>query len=305
MKGFEPSYLRLYESGELKKRVGEALGALHSCNLCPRNCGVDRYLKKGVCRTGRFAMVSSYSSHHGEEPPISGNLGSGTIFFTNCNLRCIYCQNYPISQLGHGEEISPKELAEMMLTLERWGCHNVNLVTPSHVVPQILESLLIAVDRGFRLPLVYNSSGYDSLYALQLLEGIVDIYMPDLRYSENLPGKNFSGVEDYVEVSRTAVREMHKQVGDLKMDEEGIAQRGLLIRHLILPKGWAGTKSTMEFIAQEISPETYISLMAQYFPAYQAVFNPELNRRITFEEYEKAKKEMLSAGLFRGWSQEI
>ncbi|MCR4433488.1 MAG: radical SAM protein [Caldiserica bacterium] len=305
MRAFEPSYLKLYGTGELEKRVGEALESLKECRLCPRYCKVNRFQVKGFCRTGRYAAVSSYNAHFGEEPPISGYRGSGTIFFTNCNLRCIYCQNYPISQLGHGEEVSPEELAGMMLTLQNWGCHNINFVTPSHVVAQILEALLIAVPRGLSIPLVYNSSGYDSLEALRLLDGVVDIYMPDLRYSDNNAGKKFSGVNDYAEVSRTAVREMHRQVGDLKLDKEGIAIKGLLIRHLVLPNGWAGTKATMEFISRELSKETYISLMSQYFPAYKAVQNPQLNRRITKSEYEEAKKAMLQAGLENGWFQEI
>ncbi|MCR4428846.1 MAG: radical SAM protein [Caldiserica bacterium] len=302
---FQPSYIELFETGELENRVGEALKMLTNCRVCPRECGVDRQERVGVCRTGRLAKVSSFNAHFGEEPPISGIQGSGTIFFTNCNLRCIYCQNYPISQLGHGEEVSPEELASMMLTLQRWGCHNVNFVTPSHVVPQILESLWLAVKKGFSLPLVYNSSGYDSLSSLRLLDGVIDIYMPDLRYADNKAGKMFSGVEDYVEVSRTAVREMHRQVGDLQLDEKGIAKRGLLIRHLVLPRGWAGTKSTMEFIAREISPRTYISLMSQYFPAYKATENPEINRRITPSEYEEAKRAMLESGLENGWFQDI
>lgn len=302
---FQPSYIKLFETGELENRVGEALQMLTNCRLCPWECGVNRLERVGVCRTGRMAKVSSFNAHFGEEPPISGIQGSGTIFFTNCNLRCIYCQNYPISQLGHGEEVSPEELASMMLTLQRWGCHNVNFVTPSHVVPQILESLWLAVKKGFSLPLVYNSSGYDSLSSLRLLDGVIDIYMPDLRYADNKAGKMFSGVEDYVEVSRTAVREMHRQVGDLQLDEKGIAKRGLLIRHLVLPRGWAGTKSTMEFIAREISPRTYISLMSQYFPAYKATENPEINRRITPSEYEEAKRAMLESGLENGWFQDI
>lgn len=305
MDSFTPSYVKLYLAGTLEKRVGEALEALKACRLCPRYCGINRYQKAGFCRTGRYAMVSSFNAHFGEEPPISGYRGSGTIFFTNCNLRCIYCQNYPISQLGHGEEVSPEELAGMMLTLQGWGCHNINLVTPSHVVAQILESLLIAVEKGLKIPIVYNSSGYDSLEALRLLEGVVDIYMPDLRYSDEDAGRKFSGVSDYVEVSRTVVREMHRQVGDLKLDKEGIAQKGLLIRHLVLPNGWAGTRATMEFISREISKETYISLMSQYFPAYKALENPELNRRITKSEYEEAKKALLQAGLKNGWFQEI
>ena len=300
-----PSYIKLHLAGILEKRVGEALEALKDCHLCPRNCGVNRYEKAGFCRTGRYAMVSSFNAHFGEEPPISGYRGSGTIFFTHCNLRCIYCQNYPISQLGHGEEVSPEELAQMMLTLQNWGCHNINLVTPSHVVAQFLESLLLAVERGLNIPIVYNSSGYDSLEALKLLDGVVDIYMPDLRYSDNEAGRKFSGVDDYVQVSRTAVREMHRQVGDLQLDREGVAIKGLLIRHLVLPNGWAGTKATMEFISREISRGTYVSLMSQYFPAYKAVQNPQLNRRITKSEYEEAKKAMLQAGLENGWFQEI
>lgn len=296
------SYLQ-FPKKILKDRVGEALSYLFHCELCPRRCGVNRYETWGFCQTGRLAKVSSFNAHYGEEPPLSGFRGSGTIFFAHCNLSCIYCQNYPISQFGNGREITASKLAGMMLTLQSWGCHNVNFVTPSHVVPQIIEALDLAVEQGFQLPLVYNSSGYDSLNALRLLDGLINIYLPDLRYSNDQVAEEFSGAKNYVETSRTAVKEMHRQVGELQLGVDGVAIRGLIVRHLILPENLAGTRKTMKFIAQEISPHTYISLMAQYFPAYKALDNPTIGRRITWKEYEQAKKEMFEAGLHNGWFQ--
>jgi putative pyruvate formate lyase activating enzyme len=253
---------------------------------------------------GKNPVVSSYNVHFGEEPPISGTRGSGTIFFTSCNLRCIYCQNFPISQLGNGLEVTTQDLAEMMISLESRGCHNINLVTPSHFVPQILEALSFAWERDFDLPLVYNSSGYDSVEALKLLEGIIDVYLPDMRYSDNQVAKRLSSAQDYVEVNREAIKEMYRQVGDLVTDAEGIAKRGLVIRHLILPHNLAGSKKTFEFIKAEISPKVYVSLMGQYFPSYKATEDVSINRKITKEEYELAKKSFFECGLTLGWMQE-
>ena len=299
----EPSYLKLYQSGELEERVGEGLRALRKCTLCPRRCGVDRTLEIGACRTGYLAQVSSFNAHHGEEPPLSGSRGSGTIFFTNCNLRCIYCQNYPISQIGHGRTVTAEGLAKIMLDLAHRGCHNVNLVTPSHVVPQILEALLLAIPQGFHLPIVYNTSGYDALETLALLDGIVDIYLPDMRYSDERMAVQLSGVGDYVVRNREAVREMARQVGELEMDDEGNAKRGLIIRHLVLPGGLAGTRETFRFIAEEVSPTTSLSVMAQYFPAYKASEHPLLRRPITIEEYAFASRCLEEYGLENGWQQ--
>ncbi|MCX5973810.1 MAG: radical SAM protein [Coprothermobacterota bacterium] len=289
---------------QLEQRVGEAQFSLASCSLCPLACGVDRWKKRGACGTSRWAEVASFNAHFGEEPPISGKTGSGTIFFSHCNLHCIYCQNYPISQFGNGRTIQPLELADMMMNLQQRGCHNVNFVTPSHMVAQILEAILIAVRRGFCLPLVYNTSGYDSLKALALLDGIIDIYMPDMRYSNNEIAALLSGVKDYVEVNRAAIHEMHRQVGDLQLDQNGIAVRGLLIRHLILPNDLAGTRHTLQFIAQEISPHSHISLMSQYFPAHLATRHAQIGRRITRAEYTKAVLTLEEFGLENGWLQD-
>jgi putative pyruvate formate lyase activating enzyme len=291
---------------ELDERIEAAYRLLESCRVCPRECGVNRLKndKLGFCRSGLNPVISSVSPHHGEEPPLSGTKGSGTIFFTNCNLRCVYCQNYPISQMGTGAERTTGELACQMLWLQEQGCHNVNLVTPTHFMPQILKALGIALERGFRLPLVYNTSGYDSLESLKLLDGIVDIYLPDMRYSDDKAALKYSIAPHYPEVNRAAIKEMYRQVGNLVMDDDGIAKRGLIIRHLILPCGLSGTERIMKFLAEEISKDVYISLMSQYFPAYKAHEFKELSRRITAEEYEEAYQIMQKYGLENGWVQE-
>jgi putative pyruvate formate lyase activating enzyme len=245
------------------------------------------------------AVVSSFNPHFGEEAPLVGRGGSGTIFFTHCNLRCDYCQNYDISQLGHGEEVEPEDLARMMLYLQEMGCHNINLVSPTHVVPQILAGLLIAAEAGLRLPLVYNTGGYDALGTLQLLDGVVDIYMPDMKYADAEIGWTYSHVRDYPRHNQAAVREMHRQVGDLVLDEDGVARRGLLVRHLVLPEGLAGTAQIVRFLAEEISRNTYLNIMDQYRPCYRAHERPPLNRRITRQEYEEAVRLALEAGLHR------
>jgi putative pyruvate formate lyase activating enzyme len=292
---------------ELQQRVEAAYELLESCRVCPRECGVNRLKneKLGFCRSGLNPVVSSASPHHGEEPPLSGSKGSGTIFFANCNLRCIYCQNYPISQMGNGVERTPAELACQMLWLQEQGCHNLNLVTPTHFMPQILKAISIARQRDFNLPVVYNTSGYESLESLRLLEGIVDIYMPDMRYSDDAAGVSYSAVAHYPGVNRAAVKEMHRQVGNLVIGDDGLARRGLIIRHLVLPGGLSGTESIMRFLAEEISKEVYISLMSQYFPAYKANSIRELSRRITSEEYEEAYQAMQKYGLDNGWVQEL
>ncbi|MGE5172883.1 MAG: radical SAM protein [Betaproteobacteria bacterium] len=294
-------------SVELKERVESAYKLLERCRVCPRECGVNRLKndKLGFCRSGLNPVVSSVSPHHGEEPPLSGTKGSGTIFFTNCNLRCLYCQNYPISQLGNGAERTPGELACQMNWLQEQGCHNLNLVTPTHVMPQVLKALGIAKERGFHLPIVYNTSGYESLEALRLLDGIVDIYLPDMRYSDDAIARRYSVAPHYPEINRAAVKEMFRQVGNLALDENGIAKRGLIIRHLVLPNGLSGTEGVMKFLAEEISRNVYVSLMSQYFPAYKALEMKELSRRITTEEYEEARKIMEKYGLENGWMQEF
>ena len=291
----------------LHERVEAAYKLLQSCRVCPRECGVDRLKddKLGFCRSGLNPMVSSASPHHGEEPPLSGTKGSGTIFLTNCNLRCVYCQNYPISQMGNGVERTPGELACQMLSLQEQGCHNLNLVTPTHYAPQILKAVGIAKERGFSLPVVWNTSGYESVETLRLLDGIVDIYLPDMRYGDNKAAMQYSIAPRYVEVNQAAVKEMFRQVGNLVTDEEGIAKKGLIIRHLVLPGGLSGTESVMKFLSEEISKSVYISLMSQYFPAYKASENKELGRRVTPKEYEAARHIMEKYGLENGWMQEI
>jgi len=301
MNRFEPAYLELLRSGELKERVKEAYRRLEACDICPRECGVNRRdsTKGAVCRTGERAVVSSYNPHFGEEAPLVGHGGSGTIFFSWCNLRCQYCQNYEISQLGHGQECEPEEIAAMMLRLQAMGCHNINLVSPTHVVPQILAALLIAAEAGLRLPLVYNTGGYDSLKTLQLLDGVVDIYMPDMKYSNAETARKYSKIENYPAVNQAAMKEMHRQVGDLVLDERGVALRGLLVRHLVLPEGLAGTAEVVRFLADEVSKNTYLNVMAQYRPCHKAHELPPLNRRITAEEYKEAVRLANDAGLYR------
>jgi len=292
---------------ELQIRIEAAYNLLESCRVCPRECGVNRLKddKLGFCRSGLKAVVSSASPHLGEEPPLSGAKGSGTIFFANCNLRCVYCQNYPISQLGTGTERTPGEISCQMTWLQEQGCHNLNLVTPTHFMPQILKALGIARERGFDLPIVYNTSGYDSVESLKLLDGIVDIYLPDMRYSDEAVARRYSAASQYPEVNRAAVREMYRQVGNLVVDETGLAKRGLIIRHLVLPGGLSGTESVMKFLAEEISKDVHISLMSQYFPAYKATQIKELSRRITAGEYEEARQIMDKYGLENGWVQEF
>jgi putative pyruvate formate lyase activating enzyme len=299
--GFGPAYVALHRSGELRRRVEQAYARLSACDVCPRSCGVNRRetVRGAVCRTGDKARVASYHAHFGEESPLVGIHGSGTIFFANCNLKCQYCQNYDVSQLGHGQEVEPESLAVMMLRLQEAGCHNVNLVSPSHVVPQILAALLLAAEAGLQVPLVYNTGGYDSLATLMLLDGVVDIYMPDMKYSDADTGRRYSLVSDYPTVNRCAVKEMHRQVGDLQLDDGGVATRGLLVRHLVLPNRLAGTAEVVTFLAEEISTETYLNVMAQYRPCYKAGDLSELNRRISDEEYRDAVGLACDAGLRR------
>ena len=292
---------------ELEQRVEAAYKLLESCRVCPRECGVNRLQddKLGFCRSGSNPVISSVSPHHGEEPPLSGTKGSGTVLFTNCNLRCVYCQNYPISQMGNGVERTPGELACQMLSLQDAGCHNLNLVTPTHFTPHILRALSIAKERGFGLPVVWNTSGYESVETLRLLDGIADIYLPDMRYGDDTAAMQYSIAPHYVEVNRAAVREMYRQVGNLVTDDDGIAKRGLIIRHLILPGGLSGTESVMKFLAEEISKDVFISLMSQYFPAYKCGEHPEINRRITEQEYDAAYDIKMRYGLKNGWMQEF
>jgi len=302
---FQPSYLAQHRSGELKKRVEAAYEHYHACDLCGRECGVDRSAETGACHTGVRATVASYGPHFGEEDPLRGYRGSGTIFFSWCNLSCQYCQNYDISQRGRGRAVEPEELAKMMLSLQEQGCHNVNLVSPTHVVAPILAAVHIAAEAGLRLPLVWNTGGYESLAALKLLDGVVDIYMPDMKYADADVGLKYSKVESYPEINQAAVKEMHRQVGDLVMDDGvmgqpgNIAQRGLLVRHLVLPEGLAGTAEIASYLATEISSDTYINIMDQYRPCYRAKELPPLHRRITGDEYREAVRHAREAGLHR------
>ena len=294
------AYLELYRSGKLAERVEAARALLKNCRLCPRHCGINRLADEmGKCHTGKLAVVSSYGPHFGEEAPLVGKHGSGTIFFTNCNLKCLFCQNYSTSQLGDGAEVTDEELAGMMLALQSRGCHNINLVSPTHVVPQILQGLEIAINLGLRLPLVYNSGGYDSVETLEILDSIIDIYMPDTKYSDEKIAEELSGINNYPAINQAALREMHRQVGDLQIDEDGIAIRGLLIRHLVLPHGLDGTKEIMKFIAEDISLNSYVNVMAQYHPCHKAFQIPQLARPLSKQEFLEAIELAERAGLNR------
>ena len=298
-----PDYLKLGKK-ELKKRIKKAYQLMENCMLCPRKCGVNRIKgEKGYCRTGIDLEISSFYSHMGEEPPISGWNGSGTIFFTHCNLRCVFCQNYPISHLGYGKKISIDRLAEIMLTLQKRGCHNINLVTPTHFTPHILAAVDKAIDKGLRIPLVYNCGGYEAMETLKLLKGVVDIYLPDIKYGSSREAKKYSNAPDYFEVAKKAVKEMYEQVGELQLSREGIAQRGLIIRHLVLPNNLAKTDKVLSFIKNELSPHIHISIMNQYFPAYKAINIEDLNRKVTDKEYRRVLNLAKKLSLERGWRQ--
>jgi len=298
------SYVKLGESGELARRAAEASEILRECTLCPRRCGVDRTAgERGVCGAGAAAEVSSFNDHHGEEPPISGSGGSGAIFLTHCNLRCIFCQNYPISHFGNGNPAPPEKMAAMMLSLQKRGCHNINFVTPTHFMPQILQALDIAAGRGLSIPIVYNCGGYESLHAVKLLEGIVDIFMPDMKYGTGPGGPRYSGCRDYQEHNRAAVKEMFRQVGSLQLDDGGIAYHGLIIRHLVLPERLADSRQVLEFIARELSPDVSLSIMEQYFPAHRAAGDPHIGRRITPEEYQEVLDIVEELEFSSGWLQ--
>ncbi|HJX12581.1 MAG TPA: radical SAM protein [Dehalococcoidales bacterium] len=306
----EPGYVALYRSGELARRAERLEARLAACDICPRECGADRLRGEvGHCNSGCLPIVSSVGAHHGEEPVLSGGRGSGTIFFGNCNLRCVYCQNHQISQAPEMQryyEVSTGTLAERMLYLQDGlHCHNINLVTPSHFVPQIVRAVLEAVPLGLRRPLVYNTSSYDSVRTLGELDGVIDIYLADLRYASNEMGRRYSRARHYVESSREAIKEMQRQVGDLVVDEEGIARRGLIIRHLILPNGIAGSEASLRWLVEEVSPEVAVSVMAQYYPAHLASKYHELDRKILPEEYREVAGLVAKLGIRNGWMQEM
>lgn len=299
-----PLYLEKLNPNELQQRADVLKKMLEECRLCPNECAVNRIEgETGNCNSTDEVIISSYGPHFGEEPELVGLYGSGTIFFTNCNLSCIYCQNYDISQLGIGKKVSIEELSDIMISLQLRGCHNINLVTPTHFVPQIVQALIIAIEKGLEIPLVYNCGGYESVETLKLLENIIDIYMPDIKYSDNEVASQLSGIKNYWNVARAAVKEMHRQVGDLHIDRKGIARRGLLLRHLVLPDNFAGSEKVLDFVADEISKNTYINIMDQYHPAYKANDYPALNRRIKSDEYQKVLDYAMLKGLHRGFYQ--
>jgi len=296
----EPVYLETYSKGLLKEKIKKAREILSSCSLCPRRCGVDRLSGQlGICKTGENAYVSSYHSHYGEEAPLVGHNGSGTIFFTYCNLLCNFCQNYDISHEGRGDEVSDEQIAGMMLFLQNSGCHNINFVTPTHVVPQILSALEIAIKNGLSVPLVYNTGGYDRVETLKLLDGVIDIYMPDFKFWDPKVAELTCEAQNYPEIAQNAVLEMHRQVGDLVIDKSGIARRGLLIRHLVLPHGLAGTRNIMKFIAQKVSLNSYVNIMPQYRPCGRAYEVKELSRMLLPKEYKAALREAKEEGVAR------
>ena len=305
-KRFTPAYLKLYEEDRsvFRQRIEEGLEVLEDCTVCPRDCHVNRMEDEhGKCRTGRNAWVSSYFAHFGEEDCLRGWNGSGTIFFSFCNLKCVFCQNHEISWAGAGREASAEEISDMMISLQERGCHNINFVTPEHVVPQVLEALLPAIEKGLNLPIVYNTSAYDSLHSLKLMEGIVDIYMPDFKFWDPELSKFYMTERTYPEVARTAVKEMHRQVGDLKFDEEGLALRGLMVRHLLMPNRVAGSKEIFRFLAEEISPDTFVNIMDQYRPDAQVLRKPDrykdIARGISGREFREAEQFARDAGLHR------
>ncbi|MCD6228300.1 MAG: radical SAM protein [Candidatus Omnitrophica bacterium] len=297
----EPSYLQLYRKGKLEEIKNRLTQSLENCNICPRNCGVNRLKGEvGFCKTTHLAKVDSFFLHFGEEPELVGRGGSGTIFFSWCNLGCIYCQNYPISHLGEGREVSKEELAEMMITLQDNGAENINFVTPTHVVPQIVEALSLAVQKGLSLPLVYNCGGYESVETLKVIEGVFDIYMPDVKYSDDSVASKLSSAPNYWEVVKEVLKEMHRQVGDLVIIG-GIAKKGLLIRHLVLPSRLAGSFKILDFIKEEISVDTYINIMEQYRPCFNAHYIKELSRRPTIEEFKEVLDYARKLGFYRGF----
>ncbi len=297
-----PSYLGLLKSGELERRA-EALTALLShCRLCPRGCGVNRKKdERGVCRAGYLPAVASVFPHFGEEPELVGSGGSGTIFMTHCNLRCVFCQNEEISHGGEGREVPIEDLAAYMIALQDKGCHNINVVTPTHYVPQIVSALVLAARNGLRLPLVYNTGGYDSVEVIRMLTGVVDIYMPDYKFADETPSRTYLSAPDYPEVITEVLLEMHRQVGVLRTDGNGTARRGLLIRHLVMPEGLSGTDRVASFIAGRLSPDSYVNIMDQYHPRHRASRFAEISRGITRAEYRAAVDAARAAGLSRGF----
>lgn len=298
------SYIDLYQSGELLTRVREAYRRLSSCDLCPHDCAVDRIKgERGICGAGLKVKIASANVHRGEEPPISGTSGSGTVFLSGCSLKCVFCQNFPISQFGNGEEITTGELASRMLKLQRQGVHNINFVTPTHFIAQILAALWLAIPKGFNLPIVWNSSGYEKVDVLRLLDGVVAIYLPDMKYSDDAGAVEISSAPGYCRINRLAVAEMLRQVGHLQVDDHDIAVSGLIVRHLVLPEERAGSEATLHWIAEHLGRETHIALMNQYFPAHLAQNSTGMQRKITEREYDRAVEVLHLCNLDNGWVQ--
>lgn len=288
------------------KNIKKLYNLMQKCSLCPRKCGVNRLKGEiGACKTATEFKVASINLHYGEEPPISGKTGSGTIFFTNCNLSCVFCQNYPISQLGNGNFITTEELANKMIILQNKGANNINLVTPTHVYPMVAETIFIARQKGLKIPVLSNCGGYEQKEVLELMEPLIDIYMPDMKYSSNEMAKKYSKIDNYVEANRNAIKEMYRQKGTLKFDNNGIAKKGILIRHLVLPNNISGSKKTFEFVANEISIDTYMSVMAQYHTANISHTIEQLNRKVSQAEYDKVVEDFKKVGLYNGWLQEL
>ncbi|MCM0083646.1 radical SAM protein [Geomonas sp. Red32] len=299
------NYLALYNSGELSRRIREGYRRLAACDLCPQNCGVNRLADEvGCCGAGKMPRIASANIHRGEEPPISGSKGSGTIFLSGCTLSCKFCQNFPISQLSNGTDLTVTELAGKMVGLQKRGAHNINFVTPTHYTPQIMAALFVAIGKGFRIPIVWNTSGYEKVETLKLLDGVVDIYLPDMKYVDDEEAVRLSGAPGYREINRAAVSEMLRQVGHLECDDNGIGVRGMIIRHLVLPEGRAGSTGTLPWIAGHLGKETHIALMSQYFPAHAATSTPGIERRVNAEEYGEAVEALEDAGLENGWVQD-
>ncbi len=300
---FVPAYVQAFREGLLRERARQAVESLRSCRVCPRDCQVDRFNNKvGVCRSGRQARVASAFPHFGEEDCLRGRRGSGTIFFSWCNLRCVFCQNFGTSQLGEGVEASAAGLTELMLKLQAAGCHNINFVTPEHVVPQILEALVLAVEQGLRLPLVYNTSAYDGLDSIRLMDGLVDLYMPDFKLWHTEHCAKYLLARDYADAARAAIALMHAQVGELKVDEQGLALRGVLVRHLVMPGLLGDTHEIMRWLAANLSRDTYVNVMDQYYPSHKAQTEPrfgDINRRLHRSEFEQAVELAREAGLWR------
>lgn len=302
---YTPRYLQHCNNETLRKKALEIHKLLECCTLCPRRCKINRLNnEKGICNVGALPVVCSYLAHHGEEPPISGTQGSGTVFFSYCNLKCAYCQNHHFSQEGEGEEISIEKLTKIMLYLQKCGCHNINLVTPTHVMPQILMALASAVADGLTIPIVYNTSGYELPEVIRLLNGIVDVYLVDMRYAQTEYSKKYSSAGDYPTHNQESLKEMYRQVGDATFNEDNLITHGIIVRHLVLPNNISGTDTIMKFISEHISKNTYISLMSQYHPYYHAHRYPEIARRITKEEYEDAIACLKKYGLENGWIQD-